>query len=160
MWNALDLHTFCIDVNQFYLTVPLNVVYNCFYIFFYFFYKILADTCPFLGATGTPGLDFWWHLLWVSKPEWVLSFSLFAKVNVMYIPQDPPLVLHMTTSWQLSSPPVLSPHTVAEVRLPRFELMFSEYLRVRRSTTWAKPGPTCFYILGLKSFIKLQVTID
>ena len=24
----------------------------------------------------------------------------FAESNVMYIPQDPPLVLHMPTSWQ------------------------------------------------------------
>ena len=31
----------------------------------------------FLGATGTPVLDFWWRLLWVSKPEWVGS-TLFA----------------------------------------------------------------------------------
>ena len=50
------------------------------------------------------------------------GFCLFriAEANVMYIPRDPPLVLHM--------PPVLSPHTVAEVRLPGFELMLSEYL--------------------------------
>ena len=40
----------------------------------------------FFGATGTPVLDFCWHLLWVSKPEWVLSYSFFVKVNVMYIP--------------------------------------------------------------------------
>ena len=39
----------------------------------------------FLGATGTPVLDFWWHLLWVSKSEWVLAYSLFfcwGKHNV------------------------------------------------------------------------------
>ena len=46
----------------------------------------------------------------------------------MYIPQDPPLVLHVLTSWQLASPPVMSSHTVAEMRLPGFELVFSEYL--------------------------------
>ena len=39
-----------------------------------------------------------------------------------------------------SLPPVLSPHTVAEVRLPGLELVLSEYLWVRRSTNWAKPG--------------------
>ena len=27
------------------------------------------------GATGSPSLDFWWCLIWVSKPEWVLSYS-------------------------------------------------------------------------------------
>ena len=40
----------------------------------------------------------------------------------MDIPRDPPLVLHMPTSWQPASPPVLYPHAVAEVRLPGFEL--------------------------------------
>ena len=44
----------------------------------------------FFGATGPLG----------SKPEWVLPYSLFAKVNVMYIPRDPSLVLHMPTSWR------------------------------------------------------------
>ena len=28
------------------------------------------------GATGTPVLDFWWRLLWVSKPEWAALFAL------------------------------------------------------------------------------------
>ena len=28
----------------------------------------------YFGATGTPALDFWWCLLWVSKPKWVLSY--------------------------------------------------------------------------------------
>ena len=46
-------------------------------------------------------------LLWVSKPEWVLPYLLFAEANVMYIPWDPPLVLHMLTSWWPASPPVL-----------------------------------------------------
>ena len=32
----------------------------------------------FFGATGTPVLDFWSRLLWVSKPEWVLPYSLFC----------------------------------------------------------------------------------
>ena len=42
--------------------------------FFFFFFFVL-----FLGATGTPVLDFWWRLLWVSKPEWVLPYSLFLR---------------------------------------------------------------------------------
>ena len=29
----------------------------------------------YMGAAGTPVLDFWWYLLWVSKPEWVLQYS-------------------------------------------------------------------------------------
>ena len=55
-----------------------------------FFLKVFGGhTCPFFEATGTPVLDFWWHLLWGSKPEWVLPYLLFAEVNVMYIPRDP-----------------------------------------------------------------------
>ena len=37
----------------------------------------------------------------------------FAEANVMYIPWDPPLVLHMLTSWQS----VTSSHACAEVGL-------------------------------------------
>ena len=53
----------------------------------------------FFGATGTPVLDFWWRLLWVSKPEWAALFALRRR-TVMYIPWDPPLVLHLPTSWR------------------------------------------------------------
>ena len=62
----------------------------------------------FYGATGTPVLDSGWRLLWVSKPEWVLPYSLFAEANAMYILQKPPLVLHVPTSWQPALQPVLS----------------------------------------------------
>ena len=66
------------------------------YHFIIFFLKFLADTHILFGAASTPVLDFWWHLIWVSKPEWVLPYSLFfAEVYVMYIPWDPPLVLHI-----------------------------------------------------------------
>ena len=37
----------------------------------------------YFGATGTPVLDFLWHLLWVSKLEWVLPYSNYrGKCNV------------------------------------------------------------------------------
>ena len=39
-----------------------------------------------------------------------------------------------------SLPPVRSSHTVAEVRLPGFEVVLPEYLWVRCSTNWAKLG--------------------
>ena len=51
---------------------------------------------PFCGATDTSILDFWWRLLWVSKPEWVLPYSSLAS----HIPWDSPLVQHLPTSWQ------------------------------------------------------------
>ena len=37
---------------------------------------------PFCGATDTPLLDFWWCLLWVSKPEWAALFMLGGHVHV------------------------------------------------------------------------------
>ena len=46
---------------------------------FFFFFKVFGGHMSFLGATGTPVLDFLWHLLWVSKPEWVLPYSLFLR---------------------------------------------------------------------------------
>ena len=38
--------------------------------------------CPFLGATGTPVLDFWWRLLRVSKWEWGLPYFCGGECNV------------------------------------------------------------------------------
>ena len=35
------------------------------------------------GATDTPVLDFWEHLLWVSKPEWATLFTLGGGVRVL-----------------------------------------------------------------------------
>ena len=47
----------------------------------------------------------------------VLPFLLFCGVNVMHIPQDPPLVLHMPTSWWPGHSQSLPPHACAEVGL-------------------------------------------
>ena len=33
----------------------------------------------YFGATGAPVLDFWWCLLWVSKPGWILHYSLLQR---------------------------------------------------------------------------------
>ena len=71
--------------------------------------KTVAPAPPF------PSIDFCWHLLWVSKPEGVLPYSLFAEANVMYIPWDPSLVPHLLTSSQPARPPVTSLHASAEV---------------------------------------------
>ena len=38
---------------------PYTNADETFFFFFFFFLKFLADTCPFLGPTGTPVLDFW-----------------------------------------------------------------------------------------------------
>ena len=77
----------------------------------HFFLKFFADT----------HVLFWGH--WYSSLGFLVTSPLgfkarvgsalfaFVEVNVMYILQDPPLVLHMLTSWWLASLPVLSPHT-------------------------------------------------
>ena len=40
----------------------------------------------YFGATGTPVLDFFWRLLWVSKPKFVLPYSqmqcIFPKIHL------------------------------------------------------------------------------
>ena len=35
----------------------------------------------FYEATDTPVLNFWWRLLWVSKPEWAALFALGEAVR-------------------------------------------------------------------------------
>ena len=39
---------------------------------------------PFCRATDTPVSDFWWCLLWVSKPEWVLPYLSLAEAYVLH----------------------------------------------------------------------------
>ena len=85
----------------------------------------------YFGATGTPVLDFWWRLLWVSKLERVLHYSLLPEVNVMYIPRDPPPVLHLLTSWWPASQLVKTP--IRQMRPP------PSHDHVKRSQTLQKP---------------------
>ena len=55
---------------------------------------------PFCGATDTPVLDFWWHLLWVWKPEWVLPYLHLAEAyDVCYM--FPEIHLWCYTCWPL-----------------------------------------------------------
>ena len=66
----------------------------------FFFFKVFWRThMSTFWATGTPVLDFWCRLLWGSNSEWVLPYLFFAEANVMCIPRDPPVVLHLPTSW-------------------------------------------------------------
>ena len=57
----------------------LTCVCFCFCFLLFFVFKFLLDTCPFLGPLIPLFLNFWWHVLWVSKPEWVLPYSNFAE---------------------------------------------------------------------------------
>ena len=63
-------------------------------------YYFLEDMSPFCGAIDTPILDFWWRLLWVSKPEWVLPYSSLVEAYVLrYI--LPEIHLWCYTCWPL-----------------------------------------------------------
>ena len=53
---------------------------------------------PFCGTTGTPVLDIWWCLLWVSKPEWAALIEI-AEAYMFHVPWDSPPVQHLPTSW-------------------------------------------------------------
>ena len=56
----------------------------------------------YFGATGTPALDFWWRLLWVSKPLWLLSYSQCGgKYNVR--PLRSTSVLHIASLLMVSN---------------------------------------------------------
>ena len=52
----------------------------------------------FLGATGTPVFGFLVTSPLGFKARVGSALFAFAEVNVMYIPQDSPLVLHLLTS--------------------------------------------------------------
>ena len=89
--------------------------------FFFFFEKAFGGHMSFFWGHWYPCLGFL-----VTSP---LGFKArvgclirIAEANVMYVPRDPPLVLHMPTSWRparsRSCPHILLP---AEVRLPGFE---------------------------------------
>ena len=49
------------------------------------FLKLLEDIRPFRGATDTPILDFWWCLLWVSRPGWIPSLCASSPVHSEFL---------------------------------------------------------------------------
>ena len=69
--------------------------------FFCFVFKFLVDTHVLFWGHWYPCFGFL-----VTSPLGLKArvgsalFAIFAEVNVMYIPQDSPLVLHLLTSWQ------------------------------------------------------------
>ena len=84
---------------------------------FCFFLKVFGGHMSFFGATGTSVLDFWWSLPWVSKPEWVLPYSLFCggecNVHSPRFTSGATLTNLLAAGVQL----VTSPHACAEVGL-------------------------------------------
>ena len=84
---------------------------------FFFFLKVFGGHMSFLG----PLVPLFWISGDVSSGVQSQSgfclIHFFVEVNVMYIPQDPPLVLRISISWWLAVQPVTSPHASAEVGL-------------------------------------------
>ena len=62
-------------------------------------------------------------------------FAIFAEVNVMYIPQDSPLVLHLPTSWRPGHSRSL-PH----MHVQRWDLA---QFRTERNLTYCSENHTC-----------------
>ena len=79
-------------------------------VFFCFFFKNFVGHMSICWATDTPVLDFWWCLLWVSKPEWVLPYSHLAEAYVIYVPWDSPLVRHLLLVYTASIAVSRLPH--------------------------------------------------
>ena len=93
--------------------VSLGLHRKSFYTRVFFF----GEHMFFIGATGTPVLDFWWCLSKFQSQSELCLICIFVGMNVMHIPQDPPLVLHVLTSWQPAAHQVTSPHVSADVGL-------------------------------------------
>ena len=84
--------------------------------FFFFFLKFSADTCPFLGPLVP--------LFWISGD---VSSGFQSQSGLPYSPRSTSGAT-LADLLAAGTQPVLSPHTVAEVRLLGFELVLSEYL--------------------------------
>ena len=59
-----------------------------------FFKKSFWRTHVLSGATGTPGLDFWWRLLWVFKARVGTALFAFLRRRMQYIFPRSRLLLH------------------------------------------------------------------
>ena len=98
-----------------------------YYFFFSFFFKFLGGhMCPILGPLVP--------LVWISSNV-SSGFQSQSGLPYLYCRGERNVRSLRSTSGATladllaaSLPPVLSPHTVAEVRLPGFELVLSEYL--------------------------------
>ena len=93
MWRHSEDHIFLVFVQSYFGIEWVFFV-------FLFFLKIFGGHESFCGATDTPVLDFWWHLLWVSKPEWVLPYLSLVEAHVLHY-TFPEIHLWGNTCWPL-----------------------------------------------------------
>ena len=121
------------------------------------FLKFLEDMSLFCGATDTPILDFWWCLLWVSKPEWGLPYLSLAEAYMLHY-TFPEIHLWCNTCWPLGgqhgSQAISSTYLqgIGGTRNQELSCHHSqcEIWQARRSTDWAIPArlSTWTYILN------------
>ena len=93
------------------LTIQIQSTFVChIWNYFIFPFKNFGRHKCFLWAVGTPVLDFWWCLPWVSKPGGCRT-CVFCHLHTVDS-SDSPLVRHLLTSWQPAMQPRLfCPHT-------------------------------------------------
>ena len=84
------------------------------------FYKIFGGRVFFCGSTDTPVLDFRWHLLSVSKPEWATLFPLgrgTCDVHSLRFIYDATPVNLLTAWWPVTFPTWISAEVGYWIRL-------------------------------------------
>ena len=112
----------------------------------FFFFKFLEDMSPFCGAIDTPVSDFWWRLLWVSKPEWVLPYSSLVEAYMLCY-TFPEIHLWCDTCWPLGgqhgSQVISSTHTceaLVGLETGSYHATAHSVRSGRCSTDWAIPA--------------------
>ena len=75
----------------------------------------LADKYMSFGGTGTTCFGFLVTSPLGFKARVGYALFTFAEANVMHIPWDPPLMLHLPTSWQPVWQPITCTHACVEV---------------------------------------------
>ena len=107
LFKNMHVATFCSLVGEFLeLTTYVSALYIIIIICI-----IIIIIFKLFGRTNTHVL-FWSH--WYSCFWFLVMLFTFVEMNVMYIPQDLPLLLHLPTSWQSASQPVTSPPASTE----------------------------------------------
>ena len=128
------------------------LVFFCFFVFFKSFWR----THVLFGATGT--------LFWISgdvssgfqSQSGFCLIRYFAEANVMYIPQDSPLVLHLPTSWQLARSWSLPHMHVQRWDLARFRTC--DRTNRRRTALHCASDPTFFFVLFFDKSQKIVIS--
>ena len=110
---------------------------------FLFFFLNFGGHESFLWVTDTPILDFWWHFLWVSKPEWVLPYLSLAEAYVLHY-AFPEIHFWCDTCQPLGSQAISSTYLQGIGGTRNCELSCCcsqcEIRQARRSTDWAIPA--------------------